>query len=379
MSYNWQYNTDIEEAFREYVVNSVASAIFQFCKSVMDAKRSHLNFRYVDTSGATIMMYEDEEIEERGFEPYAEGKAFISGLGYDPVRDCYAELSEGLLWDLNLIPTRLTYDEKDSSPAIVNAVQNKVYDSYPRELFHYGMAQGMGGTGDDIWLDSDDNFIARAGAIQRLYQDAKKAMRLVKVWIKRRELEPVDADEIKGPTFYKVYNDYYGDIICELVGESDTAYYFQYKEGDTVLLPKWRVLKRSNRVKGSVSVSDKMNQITYYPGKEIQTESNQWFSVRELKTLITHIVNYTTGKVEINGVPEFAVNYGNGKVYINKNGDDSESTAPFMTAGVKGAYFKYNDKSGDLAGNAILISDKGELYDTVLDTPETIWTPGFKN
>lgn len=55
---------------------------------------------------------------------------------------------------------------------------------------------------------------------------------------------------------FLVHNSYHGDIVCELVRETPTAYFFDYVQDGEVIFRDWRVLKRSNRVLKEVVVDE---------------------------------------------------------------------------------------------------------------------------
>lgn len=55
---------------------------------------------------------------------------------------------------------------------------------------------------------------------------------------------------------FLVHNSYHGDIVCELVRETPTAYFFDYVQDGEVIFRDWRVLKRSNRVLKEVFPED---------------------------------------------------------------------------------------------------------------------------
>ena len=378
----WDKDTSVDTATEEYLTICTADLLKSVYKNITEAKKSDLNFQYMDTSGAYTENLTPEEAEDLGYAPYKPNRPFISGIGYDPKEKVYVDTT---MQDYTYpYPYPDTYPNSD--PSIVEAVQKEMDSMYRTEYLGRGMIL-MGGTGGDVFMDGDDNVIVRAGAVHSIYKAAKYGENQVHKAANNRRFRTKTRNSLGDtePTLYRIHNDWYGDIICELIGENDKAYYFQFKEGDKVILPSMRILKGSPRILERISGWNATGEVAYYPGKTIDTESGQQFSVKEMKDVLHFIQSYLNGDYNTAYMEpvHIAVNYGNGKIYSSTDGieDPHYSNTSFRPRGAKGAYFLYGeDQGGDIAGNAyICLPDGTTPYSDAKDTPETEWTVDFRS
>lgn len=378
----WYKETSVDTALQEYLTVCTAELLKNVYKDITDAKKSDLNFRYMDASGYTAEELTQEEAEELGYAAYKPNRPFISGIGYDPKEKMYVDTT---LQDYTY-PYPYPDSYPNSDPSIVEAVQKEMEDMYRKEYLNLGMTL-MGGTGGDVFMDGDDNILVREGAVHSLYKAAKYGEDRVYRAANNRKFRTKTRNSLGDtePTLYRIHNDWYGDIICELIGENDKAYYFQFKEGDNVILPSMRILKGSPRILERISGWDATGEVAYYPGKTIDTESGQQFAVKEMKDVLSYIQSYLDGDYNAAYMRpvRIGVSYGNGKIYYSTDGiaDPHYSNTPFKPRGAKGAFFLYGeDGDGDIAGNAyVCLSDGTTPYSPAKDTPETEWTVDFRS
>lgn len=378
----WDKDTSVDKALQEYLTICCADTLKGVYRDIKDAIKNRLNIRYADVRRSSYEYLDDNSVESEGYAPYNPDTPFISGLGYDPKEKMYV--------DFNYQDSPFPYPEPDSypdsDPDVVRAVADELESLSRRDEIVHGMNL-MGGTGGEVDSDYDGSIAIREGALESVYKAAKYGEERVKKEADRRRYRTTYTDDYgeRMSTLYLVHNDWYGDIVCELIGENDRAYYFKFKDGDNVILPKWRVLKGSPRVLRQIPAGEAREKTSYYPGKEINTESGQQFIYKELKDVLLSIQAYLNGdyNTEYMRPVKVGIDYGKGKVFMITDGveDPNYSNTSYKPRGAKGAYFIYGESGdGELAGTAFVsLPDGVTAYHPSMDSPETRWTVDFRS
>lgn len=376
---NWNYNEDPYDLADDYMCVQVASGLKNEAQSILKAINDGIGFKALDSKGNEI---EDEFWEvgssyiSEGYRvgnlvltPKYEGSEVLYGYGFDGkvfTQTGGSNFVDELLWSM--------YDDEGHSlPEVDKALDDLYWTDALRQTLSRADIEAF----VDVTVDEK---------LQLRYEGLRGIIRGCNLLITRissdhnaarRNSEDENTSKT-GKRYFWVQNDWWGLICCELIGENDKAYYFKYETDQEVILPKWRVLKGSNRVKYETSEADAASSVGYFPGGVIFAQNGQVFRMYELKDLSKYLEWIRT-------LDEFeiVIDYGPKGVYMeDESGVTSASEVPaFNPKGIKGwgVASGHDDADWYIAGTARIADYTGSEYTPQMDTPDSMWTVTFKS